>query len=295
MRFILTAVAMCCLNITYCQLPKYIVRAGNDTILLGSQSFEALQEPPFDAWFNKSVDTAHFSVKEARKLRKDLKDISLQIFMGTWCGDSRREVPRLYAFLDYIHFPKNKISLVFVDNEDSAYKESPGKEEQGKYIFRVPTLIISKAGMELGRVIEYPQKNWIADIERIIKKQPYSPHYAGGFVWMQLTDTTTADALLHDSSLLANQMKPIVTTRSELNTVGIIYELNGDTEKAFACYAINRILFPKDAMVLNNLARMYAAKGNRKYAIEYYHQALFIAPGLDDAKQALQLLEAEQE
>ncbi len=294
MRFIFTAAAMCCFVITYCQQPKYIVRGVNDTILLGSHSFETLQEPPFDAWFNKSVDTAKFSRKEAKKLKKDLTSISLQIFMGTWCGDSRREVPRLYALLDYIDFPKDSINLVFVDNEDSSYKESPGKEEQNKYIFRVPTLIITKAGMEMGRVIEHPQKSWIEDICSIVKMQPYIPHYAGGFSWMRLSDTTAVGDLIRDSSVLADRMKSMVKTKSELNTVGIIYELNGDTEKAFASFAINRILFPNDARLLNNLARMYAVKGNSKYAIEYYHQALFIDPNFDEAKQALQKLEVEQ-
>lgn len=294
MRFIYMAVAICCFHYSYSQQTKYVINSDGDTVLLGTHSFEELLKAPFDRWFVPGVDTAHFSKKEARKLRGEMKDCSITIFMGTWCGDSRREVPRLYAVLDFINFPKDKIKLVFLDNADSAYKESPDHEEAGRYILRVPTVIVSKQGTETGRVIEYPKVNWVADLYTIVQEKSYTPNYAGGFAWMRLTDTISANQLLHDSVLLANRFKSVVTTRSELNTAGLIHELNGEIEKAFASYAINRILFPTDARVLNNLARLYGMRGNISAAIEYYKQALSIDPELEAAKKALENLNSYQ-
>lgn len=290
MRFLYMAVAVCCLQISYSQQAKYIINEEGDTILLGAHSFEELQKPPFNSWFVPGVDTAHFSKEEAHKLRNHIRDISIEIFMGTWCGDSRREVPGLYALLDYIRFPKEKIKLVFLDNADSAYKESPGHEEKGRYILRVPTVIASRQGKEIGRVIEHPKQSWAEDITAILTAQPYTPNYAGGYAWMRLTDTMSATALLQDSVALVARFKPIVKTRAELGTTGLIHELNGDTEKAFASYAINRILFPADARVLNSLARLYAIRGNTATAIDYYKQALTIEPELEAAKKGLEIL-----
>ena len=39
-------------------------------------------------------------------------DISLQVFLGTWCGDSRREVPRLLRLLDDVGFPEKNLQII---------------------------------------------------------------------------------------------------------------------------------------------------------------------------------------
>ena len=66
------------------------------------------------------------------KLRKLYgKDISIQIFLGTWCGDSKREVPRLLKVLDETGFPQKNLQIIALGGSDSLLKQSPQHEEAG--------------------------------------------------------------------------------------------------------------------------------------------------------------------
>ena len=98
--------------------------------------------------------------------------------MGTWCGDSRREVPRMLKILDYCGIKPEQVKIVMVSNADSLYKQSPNHEERGLNILRVPTLIVYENTTEINRVIEYPVESLEKDLLRIMSKQPYKPNYS---------------------------------------------------------------------------------------------------------------------
>ena len=97
--------------------------------------------------------------------------------MGTWCGDSRREVPRMYKILDYCQVNLSRIQLVNLNNSDTAYKQSPGHEERGLNILRVPTLLIYENGHEVGRLVESPVTSLEKDMLAIVTRQPYEHRY----------------------------------------------------------------------------------------------------------------------
>ncbi len=48
------------------------------------------------------------------------KDLKVEIYLGTWCGDSKREVPRFFKITDQSHFIDQKnISIWAVDRSKS--------------------------------------------------------------------------------------------------------------------------------------------------------------------------------
>lgn len=150
--------------------------AGNEQ-LAGPCSREALQQAPFANWFqanyiNYKVDSATCTFIEPL-----LKNKKITIFLGTWCGDSRREVPRILKMLDCCNFPPEQLQLIMVSNIDSAYKQSPLHEESGRNIVRVPTIIIEEAGREKGRIVEYPVLSLEKDMLRILRNETYVPNY----------------------------------------------------------------------------------------------------------------------
>ncbi len=98
--------------------------------------------------------------------------------MGTWCKDSKREVPRFYKILENAKFQKNKISLIGVDSTKENYKKSPTGEEKGLNIIRVPTFIFYKNGIDVNRIIEYPIESLEKDLLKIIKGETYIPNYS---------------------------------------------------------------------------------------------------------------------
>jgi len=78
--------------------------------------------------------------------------INIEIYMGTWCSDSRREVPRFLKILDLAIFDFHKLKIISVDRD----KISPTHEEIGRNIEYVPTFIIHKNNLEIGRIVEFP-------------------------------------------------------------------------------------------------------------------------------------------
>jgi len=151
-------------------------KKGN-LILLGKSTRERLAQPPFDVWYTKNFEAYTVDSSTANHIKPLLKNKQFLLFMGTWCGDSRREVPRMYKILDYCGVKPSQVQLINLNNSDTAYKKSPGHEEQGLNIRRVPTLLIFENQREVGRVVESPITSLEKDILAIVTGQPYEHRY----------------------------------------------------------------------------------------------------------------------
>ena len=90
----------------------------------------------------------------------DLEDISVVIMFGTWCHDSKREVPRMLRILDSAGVGTEQISLIGVDIN----KAEPKGREKLYNLRNTPTLILLKNGKEVGRIIERPNVSLEADL-----------------------------------------------------------------------------------------------------------------------------------
>jgi hypothetical protein len=101
------------------------------------------------------------------------ESVEMEIFMGTWCSDSRRDLPRLFKILDYLDFPEERVRMVGVDRA----KKSPGGEQEGMNIHHVPTIILYMDDVEVGRIIESPIHTLEDDITAILTGEVYLPNY----------------------------------------------------------------------------------------------------------------------
>lgn len=80
------------------------------------------------------------------------EDLDVVVFLGTWCHDSRLEVPRLLKILETANNPHISLELYAVDH---AIKDGVGfAVEYG--VSRVPTIVFVRDGEELGRMVEHP-------------------------------------------------------------------------------------------------------------------------------------------
>lgn len=149
------------------------------THLLGIHPIADLRQVPFADWFLPNYQAYQPDSLLIPKIKELLKGKTLQIFLGTWCGDSKREVPRMLKILAAAGYDSSKLQLVFVNNSPEQYKKSPGHEEQGKNIVRVPTLIVYKGKTEIGRFIEYPKESIEKDLLKMLQGEPYEPNYFG--------------------------------------------------------------------------------------------------------------------
>jgi len=137
------------------------------TWLLGFFTYGQLTREPHAAWFMKGFDEYQSNNEPLEKLVEIPKDnLTIKIVMGSWCPDSRREVPRFMRILDKWEFPISKVTFIGVDNA----KLSPVGEYPSLGIERVPTFIIYKNNVEAGRIIENPKTSLEQDMVNILTR-----------------------------------------------------------------------------------------------------------------------------
>jgi thiol-disulfide isomerase/thioredoxin len=135
------------------------------TWILGYFDPDRLTHYPYSTWYNKGFDEYQPKSESLNNLLDILKnDITIKVVMGTWCPDSRREVPRFMKVMSIWQFPVSKITFIGVDNE----KRSPVGEYVSLGIVRVPTFIVYKNNIEAGRIIENPATSLEQDIVNIL-------------------------------------------------------------------------------------------------------------------------------
>lgn len=160
------------------EINKPIKDAKGREKLLGKVNEADFKHKAFNSWFNAEYENYEVDQETVKNLAKKLKKYEIMAFMGTWCGDSKREVPRFYKILEAINFPEEQMTMVAVDNTRENYKKSPGGEEKGLNIIKVPTFIFYKKGKEVNRIVESTLESLEKDMMAILFKNNYTPKYS---------------------------------------------------------------------------------------------------------------------
>lgn len=143
-------------------------------MLLGNINFSGLQEEPFQEWFDVNWEGHVLDTARTDSIRPLLKNISIKVFMGTWCEDSQREIPALYKVLNAADYHLKQLDMVAVTHD----KDTPNELEKDYELEYVPTIIFFKDGAEINRIVEYPQQTLEKDILKILSGGPYQHAYA---------------------------------------------------------------------------------------------------------------------
>ena len=137
------------------------------TWLLGYFNPVQMSRHPHSQWYIKGYDEYQFNPEPVNKLTGINKDdLTIKVVLGTWCPDSRREVPRFMRILDTWGFPVAKVTFIGVDNT----KLAPVGEYDELSIERVPTFIFYKNNIEAGRIIENPLTSLEQDMVNILSR-----------------------------------------------------------------------------------------------------------------------------
>jgi thiol-disulfide isomerase/thioredoxin len=137
------------------------------TWIIGYFKVNRLSQEPHSTWFVKGMDDYSGNRQAIDSLKTiNRESLSIKIVMGTWCPDSRREVPKFMRILKEIDFPADRVSLIGVDN----VKFSPIDNYDVLGIERVPTFIFYKNNIETGRIIENPVTSLEQDMLNILAR-----------------------------------------------------------------------------------------------------------------------------
>ncbi len=265
----------------------------NETHLVGLTTVNRLKQAPFNEWFSKNYDQYQVKMDKLEGLKSKLKGISVTIFMATWCGDSRREVPRFLKIMNHLQFDNNQINIVNLFLDAPKYKQSIDQEEKGLNIHRVPTFIFYKADKEIGRIVEGPMNSLEVDIAQILLGVPSRPQYRAVTAFDKLIKEKGVSHLLENKKLLAQRTRFTVKNSYELNTYGYVLLDADKKEAAVAIFAINALAFPKKPNVFDSLAEGYLAINQPNLAIENYEKVLILDKENLQAKKMLKKLKEE--
>jgi len=137
------------------------------TWLLGDFLPARLLDPPHSSWYVSGMSDYQPDPAIMQELKEtDIGNLTVTIVLGTWCPDSRREVPRFMKVLDLIGFPSAKVTFIGVDNS----KQAPVGDYDKLEIERVPTFIFLRNKVEAGRIIENPVTSLEQDMLNILTR-----------------------------------------------------------------------------------------------------------------------------
>lgn len=158
--------------------PHKVPAGGGKPILVGKVTREDIKDA-IPNW-----DDEYYSYEPDSKVLSKLptyvsNDISIKCILGTWCGDSMREVPRFWKVMEYAGLPAEGLEMFAVER----YRAEPSRERPAELIDwskevrnhfsikAVPTFIVCSGAKELGRIVEKPRKSLEEDLLGILKKK----------------------------------------------------------------------------------------------------------------------------
>ncbi|MFK7923763.1 MAG: hypothetical protein AB8H47_17520 [Bacteroidia bacterium] len=246
--------------------------------LIGLCNRQALEQDSFQVWFQPQYEAYQPNETLIQKAKENLEGISIDIFMATWCGDSRKEVPRFYKILDEIGLGESSIRLINVYRNAPRYKQSPTHEEVGKLLHRVPTFIVYRDGEEIGRIVEFPVSSLEMDLAQILLGLPTDPSYKSVAVVderLALVDTLTDRKALF---AIAKDVYKFAGNDRALNTYGYVLMSRDEVDKAIAVFTINTMLFSKMPNVYDSLAEAYERNEDYEKALNMYKVLVALDP-----------------
>ncbi|MEO0527829.1 MAG: hypothetical protein AAFZ89_11420 [Bacteroidota bacterium] len=246
--------------------------------LLGKINQEALTRPAYSEWFLSNRKDYRPNPEIINTLKKELGTYTITVFMGTWCGDSKREVPRFYKILNEAQFPMERLTTVAVGQKKEIYKQSPGGEQEGLNIHRVPTFIFYKEGKEINRIVEHPVHSLEKDMMHILNSN-YIPNYNGVTMINTALHQWGVEKFRKKSNKLVSKIQDVVSSFYELNTFSYVLMTSGKEEEAIAVAEFNVKLYPQDIKSYKALANRFKAYGKNQEAMAQYQKALRLDPG----------------
>jgi dipeptidyl aminopeptidase/acylaminoacyl peptidase len=132
-------------------------------------------EREIPAWRSDDAEYVPDSLAVAR-IAGGLDDVRIICIFGTWCSDSRREVPRLWTILDEAGFPESSLEMYAVASSRFT-RDMPlpagaldwSKDVKSRYgVTAVPTVVIERSGVEIGRITEKPEGLLEENVSRIV-------------------------------------------------------------------------------------------------------------------------------
>lgn len=130
--------------------PAATSEAAGDHVLVGKVTREQV-ENAVPAWVGNTVGS-EIDPQAAVALADVAPGAEVEIYFGTWCSDSAREVPRFWRALDEVG---GVVPFTIVYEAVDRAKNRPKELVESVDLRYVPTFIVRRDGHEVGRIVEH--------------------------------------------------------------------------------------------------------------------------------------------
>ncbi len=115
--------------------------------------------------FSSSYQEFEVKSGQTEQVKQWPSSLKIDVYFGTWCHDSQREVPHLLKALQVNS--EIEVTLLALDYQKS---EPQGRAKQADIKY-TPTFVVSFAGKEIGRIIERPKESLVDDITAMLNQK----------------------------------------------------------------------------------------------------------------------------
>ena len=265
---------------------SYIDKKGNKH-LWGEVQLDELTSGEYQEWFEKNQKD--FTTELSKKDGALFEGIQVEIFIGTWCGDTKYLVPKFIKCWEAMGLNKDDLKITALHNDEENYKQGPNNETQNRNIHRVPTFVFEKNQKELGRIVERTVFDLDTDMKAIASGDAYEERYQGVSLLNEFIGDVEADSLIQKSTIQKayKLVRREVTTSSELNTYGYVLLAEDKKEQAEMIFRLNRFLFPYNPNTRDSYGEILFKMGKLEAAKTEYLEALRLK--MDDSHVISQL------
>lgn len=277
---------------SYSQEINFYKNAEGDTHICGEFPLDYLEhDSTYSVWFNKYYNELKLPNKRLR-LKSKLKNSTVDIYLGTWCGDSKKWVPKFIKLWDELGLKRSQLRLIALYNDEKRYKTSPDGVEQGQQIHRVPVFIFKSNNVEYARIVESPKNDLITDVAQIALGFPSKPNYEGANYLFKILDTEPLEMIEKNMNAHYRVLIKKVHKSKELNTLGYVLLRSNRTKEALFCFELNTYLFRYNPNVYDSYGEALALSGEHVKALKMYEKVLEIDPENKNAMAQIKHLEA---
>jgi len=240
------------------------------------------EDTTFSTWFNESYDVLELSKNDFDWV-KNLKDKEVDIYLGTWCGDSQEWVPQFLKLWDELGLSRDQLKFTALYGSGDDYKQGPNGEEKGLNIHRVPTFIFKEEGKEYARIVESPNTDILTDVAQIALGYPSAPNYAGANYMLQVFDTMSMDEVYKDINNIYRNAYYKVCRYAELNTLGRVLSAAGRKKEALLVFQFNTYYYSGNPVTYESYGELLVEMENYPEAIKQYEKLVSLDPKNEEA------------
>ncbi|SMG40127.1 hypothetical protein SAMN05661096_02718 [Marivirga sericea] len=287
----LSIIALISVSTALAQDIQFYTTDEGDKHIWGEFPIDYLKEDTtYSTWFKSNYDTLKLE-KTDFEWAKNLQDKEVDIYLGTWCGDSQEWVPQFLKLWDELGLRRDQLRFTALYGSGDDYKQGPKREEKGLNIHRVPTFIFKEGGKEYARIVESPSTDMLTDVAQIALGYPSAPNYAGANYLLQIFDSMTMEEVYENIQSIYSTVYYKVGRYVELNTLGRVLSTSDRKKEALLVFQFNTYYYPGNWWTHKTYAELLTEMENYSEAIKAYEKAISLNSENEELKAELDRLQ----